>query len=160
MQPHHACAHTHTHTFHSLWTRPSSITLPELLGFFFFFLPCGCSSVAKSCLTLQPHKLQHARLSCPSPSPGVCSDSCPLSQWCHPSIFALSHLIYYWSPTLKVAVVSCSRKLHSHKLEWYLWDPAVQVSASVCPSANWRESRVLFIDMLTSWPMWEPRRCL
>ena len=30
--------------------------------------------------------LQHARLSCPSPTPGACSNSCPLSQWCHPTI--------------------------------------------------------------------------
>ena len=30
--------------------------------------------------------LQHTRLPCPSLSPGVCSDSCPLSQWCHPTI--------------------------------------------------------------------------
>ena len=30
-----------------------------------------------------PHGLQHARLSCPSPSLGVCSDSCPLNWWCH-----------------------------------------------------------------------------
>ena len=36
--------------------------------------------------SLQPHGLQHARLSCPSPSPRDCSKSCPLSQWCHPTI--------------------------------------------------------------------------
>ena len=36
--------------------------------------------------SLQPHGLQHARLPCPSPSPGACSNSCPLSQWCHPVI--------------------------------------------------------------------------
>ena len=34
-------------------------------------------------LTLQPHELQHVRLPCPSLSPGVCSKSCPLSQWRH-----------------------------------------------------------------------------
>ena len=34
---------------------------------------------------LQPHESQHARPSCPSPSPGVYSNSCPWSQWCHPS---------------------------------------------------------------------------
>ena len=35
---------------------------------------------------LRPHGLQHTSLPCLSPSPGVCSDSCPLSQWCHPII--------------------------------------------------------------------------
>ena len=34
--------------------------------------------------------LQRARLTCPSLSPGVCSDSCPLSWWCHPAISSLS----------------------------------------------------------------------
>ena len=36
--------------------------------------------------SLWPHGLQHARTPCPSPSPGVYSNSCPLSQWCHPTI--------------------------------------------------------------------------
>ena len=36
--------------------------------------------------TLQPHGLHHARLPCPSPTPGSYSDSCPLSRWCHPTI--------------------------------------------------------------------------
>ena len=36
--------------------------------------------------SLQPHGLQHARPPCPSPPPGVCSNSCPLSQRCHPTI--------------------------------------------------------------------------
>ena len=36
--------------------------------------------------SLQPHGLQHARLPCPSPFPGACSNSCPLSRWCHPTI--------------------------------------------------------------------------
>ena len=43
----------------------------------------SCSVVSDS---LWLHGLQHARLSCPSWSPGVCSDSCPLSLWCHPTI--------------------------------------------------------------------------
>ena len=34
----------------------------------------------------QPHGLQQARLPCPSPSPGACSNLCPLSRWCHPTI--------------------------------------------------------------------------
>ena len=44
------------------------------------------SSVAQSCLTLRPHGLQHARPPCPSPTPRVYSNSCPLSQWWHPTI--------------------------------------------------------------------------
>ena len=44
------------------------------------------SSLAQSCLTLQPHGLQHARPPCPSPAPGAYSNSCPLSRWCHPTI--------------------------------------------------------------------------
>jgi len=36
--------------------------------------------------SLQPHGLQHARLPCPSLSPGVSSNSHPLSWWCHPTI--------------------------------------------------------------------------
>ena len=44
------------------------------------------SSVAQLCLTLKPHGLQHAKPPCPSSTPRVYSDSCPLSQWCHPAI--------------------------------------------------------------------------
>ena len=35
--------------------------------------------------SLRPHRLQHARLPCLSLSPGICSNSCPMSQWCHPT---------------------------------------------------------------------------
>ena len=45
-----------------------------------------CCSITKSCQTLWPHGLQHARLPCPSPTPEVHSDSRPSSQWCHPTI--------------------------------------------------------------------------
>ena len=43
----------------------------------------SCSVVSNS---LQPHGLQQARLPCPSLTPRACSDSCPLSWWCHPTI--------------------------------------------------------------------------
>ena len=45
-----------------------------------------CCSVTQSCLTLWHHGLQYPRLPCPSPSPGACSSSCPLSWWYHPTI--------------------------------------------------------------------------
>ena len=53
-------------------------------------LPLAALSVQFSCSVMsnssQPHGLQHARPPCPSPTPGVYSNSCPLSWWCHPTI--------------------------------------------------------------------------
>ena len=46
------------------------------------------SSVAQFCPTLRPHGLQHARLPCPSPTLRTCSNSCPSSRWCHPTILS------------------------------------------------------------------------
>ena len=43
----------------------------------------NCSVESKS---LRPHELQHSRLPRPSPSPGLCSNSCPLCRWYHPVI--------------------------------------------------------------------------
>ena len=54
----------------------------EFWGYFSLLL-CSCSIKSDS---LRPHGLQHARLPCPSLSPGVCSNSCPLNQWSHPTI--------------------------------------------------------------------------
>ena len=46
----------------------------------------SCSVVSDS---LRPHESQHAKPPCPSPSPGVHSDSSPSSPWCHPAISSL-----------------------------------------------------------------------
>ena len=59
------CVYVHKHIFHQL---------------------SYCCSVAQSCLTLWSHELKHSKLPCLSPSPGACSNSCPLSQWCHSTI--------------------------------------------------------------------------
>ena len=53
--------------------------------------------------SLWPHGLQHARPLCPSPTPGVYSNLCPLSQWCHPTISSSfipfsSHLLSFPAP--------------------------------------------------------------
>ena len=63
------------------------LTVPLIL--YIYYLNChsliqfSCSVMSDS---LQPHGLQHARSPCPSPTPWVYSNSCPLSQWCHPTI--------------------------------------------------------------------------
>ena len=77
-----------------------------------------CCSVIKSCPTLQPHGLLHARLLCLSLSHGVCSDSCPLSQWCYltitfsaapsPSALSLSQTSDWeilWPPEAKIWLI-------------------------------------------------------
>jgi len=46
-------------------------------------LQFSCSVVSNS---LRPHGQQHARPPCPSPTPRACSNSCPSSRWCHPTI--------------------------------------------------------------------------
>ena len=53
-------------------------------GFFF----------SHSYLTLQPHWLQHIRLPSPSLLPGVCSNPCPLSQWCYLTISSSATLFF------------------------------------------------------------------
>ena len=62
--------------FFTHWATWEALFSPLLLLF-------SCS-VMSDCL--QPHGRQHAGLPCPSPSPGACSNSCPLSQWCHATI--------------------------------------------------------------------------
>ena len=73
---------------------PTSISLlePQVT-----FLPYGVTTVygkqqlfpqfsSVTSNSLRPHRLQHARLLCPSPTPGAYSNSCPWRQWCHPTI--------------------------------------------------------------------------
>ena len=69
--------------------------------------------------SLRPHESQHARPHCPSPTPGVYPNSCPLSQWCHP---AISHSLSDWSvPQNKNANTmkfTCNMKLYSFNQSW------------------------------------------
>ena len=52
--------------------------------------------------SLWPHGLYHTRLPCPSLSPGVCSNSCPLSRWCHPTISPNRLLLSSIFPSIRV----------------------------------------------------------
>ena len=79
--------------------------------------------------SLRPHESQHARLPCPSPTPGIHSDSRPSSQWCHP---AISSSVIPFS--------SCSQSLPasesfpiSQLFAWGGQNIRVSASASVLP---------------------------
>ena len=84
-----------------------------------------CCSVAKLCPSLSPHGLQHTRLPWPSPSPGVCSNSCPLSQWCHHLLFCCP-LFFLPSSFPSTSVFSNELAL------WMRW-PNIGALASVLP---------------------------
>ena len=79
--------------------------------------------------SLQPHGLQHARLPCPSPTPGACSNLCPLSQWCHSTI---SSTVVPFSSCLKSFPAS-----GSFPMSWLFalggQSTGVSASASVLP---------------------------
>ena len=87
------------------------------------------SSVAQSCPTLRPHELQHARPLCPSPSPGVYSDSCPSSRWCHP---AISSSVVPFSSCPQSLPASGSFPM-SQLFTWAGQSTGVSASASVLP---------------------------
>ena len=68
-------AHTHIMACHPGEIECTSVTYRSV--------QFSCPVVSDS---LRPHESQHARPLCPSPTPGVHSDSCPFSRWCHPAI--------------------------------------------------------------------------
>ena len=77
--------------------------------------------------SLQPHGLQHARLPCPSPAPKACSNSCPLSRWCHPTI---SSSVVPFSSWLQSFPASGSRKSILH-IRWpNYWSFNFSISSS------------------------------
>ena len=83
-----------------------------------------CSFIVSD--SLQTHQLQHARIPCPSLSPGVCSNSCPLSQWCHPTI-SLCH------PLLLLPSIFCSNRVFSSESALHIRWPKYW-SFSISPS--------------------------
>ena len=76
--------------------------------------------------SLQPHGLQHTGLSCPSPTPEACSNTCLSSQWCHPTISSSScpllsqhQSLFQWvSSSHHVAKVLEFQLLHQ-SFQWY-----------------------------------------
>ena len=69
----------------------------------------SCSVVSDS---LRPNESQHARPPCPSPSPGVHSDSRPSSQWCHPAISSSVVLLLLLPISPSIRVFSNESTLH------------------------------------------------
>ena len=87
----------------------------------------SCSVVTDS---LWPHGLQHTRLPCPSPTSGAYSNSCPSSQWCHPTVYPLS------SPSPPTFNLSQHQGLFQWISSSHEVTQSIGVSASVSASAS------------------------
>ena len=79
--------------------------------------------------SLWPHELQHARPLCPSPTPGVYSNSCPSSRWCHP---AISSSVVHFSSCPQSLPASGSFPM-SQLYTWGGQSTGVSASTSVLP---------------------------
>ena len=78
--------------------------------------------------SLRPHGLQHARLPCPSPTPRAWSNSCPSSQWCHPTSHPLS------PPLLLPSIFPSIRIFFSESVLHIRWTKYWSFSFSISPS--------------------------
>ena len=88
------------------------------------------SSVAKSSLTLQPWGLQHARIPSPPLSLGFCSNSCPLSQWCYPTISSSATPFFFFLPLIFPSIRVFSSELSLH-IRWpQYWSLSFSISSS------------------------------
>ena len=102
-------------------------------------------SVAKLCPTVwELHELHHARLPCPSPSPWICSNSCPLSQWCHLTIILCPLLLL---PSIFPSI----RVFSSESALCIRWPKDWSFSFSISPSneySGWISFRIEWFDLL------------
>ena len=107
-------------------TAQSSVVGTRYMGVQFSSVQFSCSVVSDS---LRPHELQHARPSCPLPTPRIYSNSCPLSWWCYPTIS--SSLVPFSS------CLQSFRALGSFQISQFFMSGGqsigVSVSASVLP---------------------------
>ena len=104
--------------------------------------------------SLRPHESQHARPPCPSPTPGVHSNSCPSSQWCHP---AISSSVVPFSSCPQSLPASESFPM-SQLFAWGGQSIGVSASASV-PPMNTQDWSSLgwtgWISLRTPWTVWK-----
>ena len=111
---------------------------------FFDYLLFSRSVLSNS---LQPHGLQHGRLPCPTLSPGVCSNSCPLSRWYHPTIC----LILCHPVLLLPSIFACIRVFSNESTLHIKWPKYWSFSFSISPSSEYSgliSFRMDWLDLL------------
>ena len=90
------------------WITLQKFVADELLHYLLCIYSLSVSQFSRSVMSesLQPHGLQHARLPCPSPTPGACSNSCQSSWWCYPNISSCHPLLLLPSIFPRISVFS------------------------------------------------------
>ena len=94
--------------------------------------------------SLQLQGMRQSRLPCPSPSLGVCSDSCPLSRWCHPTITSCRPLLFLPSIFPSIRVFSKKLALHIRGPKYWSFSfsmsPSNEYSVSISFRIDWFDS--------------------
>ena len=83
--------------------------------------------------SLQPHGLKHARLLCPPLSPRVCSDLCPLNQWCYLTISFSVASFSFWLQSFPVSGLSNEPALHFRLPKYWRYSNS---PFNECPGLN------------------------
>ena len=93
---------------------------------------------------LWPHELQHTRLPCPIPTPGAWANSCPSSQWCH--------------PTISSSVIPVSSGLQSFLTSgfFFQWVSSSHQVAKVLELQHQSFEWIFKVDFLWNWLIWSP----
>ena len=158
-------------SFQTTWVFLSLLWVGKLAGGFLLWCRRGRVGVRSQFThpivseSLRPHGLQHSRPLCPSPTPGVYSNSCPLSQWCHPTIsssvipfssnlqsFPVSQFFasggqMYWSFSFSISPSSEHSALISFRMDWL---DLLAVQGTQFKSLNSSVLSFLYIPTLTS----------
>ena len=95
--------------------------------------------------SLQPHGLLHARLPCPSPTSGTCSNSCPSNRWCHPNISSC------WPLLLPPSIFPSIRVFSNELVLRIRWPNYWSFSFSISPSNEYSgliSFRIDWFDLL------------
>ena len=104
--------------------------------------------------SLQPHELHHARPPCPSPTPRIHPNPCPLSRWCHPTISSSvvpfsscpqSCLYPYFHKGGKWSSEQTNDKL------WVTKPAAYKFETEIQHSTYWSEDEFLWLTVSLSW---------
>ena len=129
----------------STWTVSTSSLLFTPIHSHSVISQFSCSVVSDSLWS----QLQHARLPCPgvpSPTPGVCSNSCPLSRWCYQPLFPGHPLVLLPSIFPSIRVFSNVHSSHPHCLEiWILSPPLLEENISFSSHFCFKQGRQLIL---------------